>query len=324
MPAPDSSSRKVPYDLRPRKQVERRMMVHVFQLLAEAGFPISTYRYAGFGAFFFMDFILFRRLLGITDMISVEHDIGHKNRVLFNRPFKDIDIKFQSSSDYIDGMSRDKPHILWLDYDGPIDRDHLTDLETASSILSAGSLLIATFDVDYDKADDINIKESKPNERARAWSSRFQEECGDFFDPTWNLGSFNASAIAKRTIEVVETAFLSGLNMRDGITLEPLFSFLYADGHQMLTIGGVICSKNEKRKLRQIEWEELPFVRRKLSLEPFIIDVPVLTRKERLHIDSHMPSEATWVPTEFEIEPKAIQAYREVYRYCPLYAELLL
>ena len=66
----ESSSSKVPYDLRPRKQVERRMMAHVFQLLSEAGFPISTYCYAGFGAFFFVDFILFRRILGINDMLE--------------------------------------------------------------------------------------------------------------------------------------------------------------------------------------------------------------------------------------------------------------
>ena len=59
-------------------------------------------------------------------------------------------------------------------------------------------------------------------------------------------------------------------------------------------------------------------------MNPFRIKVPVLTRKERLYIDSHMPSEPDWVPNDFEIEPEAILDYREVYRYCPLYAELLL
>jgi hypothetical protein len=300
------------------------MIVHVIHLLAEAGFPISTYRYAGFGAFFFVDFILFRRLLGIADMVSIEHDSRYKKRVIFNRPFKDIDVVFRSSSDYISEMSRDKRHIFWLDYDGPIANDQLADIETAVSMLSPGSLLVTTIDVDFDKADDINIREAKPSERARAWFNRFQEECGDFFDPTWESEDFGASAIPKRSTKVIETAILSGVNMRDGITFEPLFNFLYADGHQMLTIGGVICLKDDKRKLRGIEWDELPFVRRKLSLEPFKIDVPVLTRKERLYIDSHMPSDPEWEPEEFEIDAEAIRAYREVYRYCPLYAELLL
>ena len=324
MTTPESSSSKVPYDLRSRKQVERRMMIHVFQLLAEAGFPISTYRYAGFGAFFFVDFILFRRILGINDMVSIEHDRSYEKRVRFNRPFKDIDVKFLSSSKYISDISRDKHHILWLDYDGPVAHEHLVDLETAAFLLSAGSIIIVTFDVDFEKANDIKIRESEPTKRARAWFNRFQDECGDLFNPSWDISDFNASAIPKRAIEVVNNAILSGLNMRDGITFEPLFNFLYADGHEMLTIGGVICSKQEKRKVRMIEWEELPFVRRKLIVDPFRIEVPVLTRKERLYIDSHMPSEPDWMPADFEIEPEDIQAYREVFRYCPLYAELLL
>jgi hypothetical protein len=324
MTTPESSSTRVPYDLRPRKQVERRMMVHVFQLLAEAGFSISTYRYAGFGAFFFVDFVLFRRLLAITDMVSIEHDISYKRRVLFNRPFKDIEVKFESSSDYISKMNRDKPHILWLDYDGPIAREQLADLETAASVLSPGSALLATFDVDFDRANDVRIKESFPNQRAGFWFERFQEECGDFFDPIWNTSDFNAADIPKRVMQVVKGALFSGLNMRNGINFEPLFGFIYADGHQMLTVGGVICSKHERRKLRSIDWEELPFVRRKLPSDPFRIEVPVFTRRERLYVDSHMPCEADWAPAEFEIEQEAIQNYREVYRYCPLYAELLL
>ena len=112
--------------------------------------------------------------------------------------------------------------------------------------------------------------------------------------------------------------------MREGIIFEPLFNFLYADGHEMLTMGGIICTKPDSRKVRQIEWEEITFVRRKFSVEPFRIEVPVFTRRERLHIDANMPCEEGWVPEEFEIDPEAIESYREVYRYCPLYAELFL
>jgi hypothetical protein len=324
MTAPESSSTRVPYDLRPRKQVERRMMAHVFQLLAEAGFPISTYRYVGFGAFFFVDFILFRRLLGTTDMISIEHDLGNERRVRFNRPFKDIGILFQTSSEYISQMSRDKPHILWLDYDDPIARDQLADLQNAASTLCLGSALIATFDVDFDKARDLRIRTSTMKDRPKAWFDRFQDQCGDLFNPTWKIRDFVAGAVPKRVTEVAEGAIRLGLSMRNEVTFEPLFNFCYADGHEMLTIGGLVCSKPERRTLRRVEWEEVPFTRRSLSSPPFRIDVPVLTRKERLYIDSHMPCELDWSPEEFELEPTSVLNYRQIYRYCPLYAELLL
>ena len=321
-----SSSSRVPYDLRPRKQVERRMMAHVFQLLSEAGFPISTYCYAGFGAFFFVDFILFRRILGINDMVSIEHDLSYKNRVLFNRPFKDIDVKFKSSSEYISDINRDKKYILWLDYDGPISIDHINDIESAASNLPPGSILILTFDVDFEKVKDIEIKEAPPDQKSTKWFERFYEECGDFFSPSWKSSDFTASKIHKRTVDITESVILSGLNLRENILFEPLFNFLYADGHEMLTIGGIISSRQDKRKIRMIEWDGLPFVRRKLDIEPFRIEVPVLTRKERLYIDSNMPCDPDWIPNpqDFEIDPEAVSDYRQVYRYCPLYAELLL
>ncbi len=201
----------------------------------------------------------------------------------------------------------------------------MLDLEMATSALSVGSVLIVTFDVDYDKANHV-IKETAPHERTGAWLNRFKEESGNHFNPIWKRCDFNASRIHKRTMDVAESAILSGLNMRHEISFEPLFNFLYADGHEMLTIGGVISSKYERRKLRTIEWEkELPFVRRKMSEEPFRIEVPILTRKERLHLDSHMPCDSTWNSSEFfELSPESIEAYNKIHRYCPLYAELLL
>ena len=321
MTARHSSSDRVPYDLRPRKQVERRMMVHALQKLAETGFPISSYLYAGFGAFFFVDFIVFRRLLAIRDMVSIEHDLNYKNRVLFNKPFADIDVRFQQSAEFISQMNREKKHILWLDYDGPVHRDQLDDLNISASILSPGSLLIATFDVDFDKASEI--RESTTGERQSTWRQRFKRETGIYYDPNWGTSQFTASDIARRTIEVVGAAIESGLNMRQEITYENVFSFLYADGHEMLTIGGIISSEHERSLLSKVDWTILPFVRRKLAEDPFRIDVPVLTRKERLYIDSHMPAAPEWTP-EFEMNAQELAKYARVYQYCPLYAELLL
>jgi hypothetical protein len=308
-----SSSGKVSYDLRPRKQVERRMMLHTFQRLSEIGFKISAYRYAGFGAFFFVDFILFHRLLGISDMVSIEYDTSQMDRVLFNRPFKEIDVRFEPSWDYISTMDTSKPHILWLDYDGPIANEYLLDFYSAVSQMAPGSVLVGTFDVDFDKANDLSIRDCLPAARPAAWYHRFSEQCGDYFSPDWQIVDFGASDIRNRTIEMVRAAISSGLNMRPGFEFVPLFLFAYADGHEMLTIGGMVASKQDKKKLKAISQAD----------KPFRIEVPVLTRKERLHIDSHMPCDDGWTP-EFGIDCEAIKSYRDIYRYCPLYAELML
>ena len=55
-----------------------------------------------------------------------------------------------------------------------------------------------------------------------------------------------------------------------------------------------------------------------------MIRVPKLTRKERLYLDGAMPCADGWLPEEFELSQEDVAAYREIYRFCPAYAELLL
>ena len=318
-----SSSNKVQYDLRPRKQIERRMMGHAFQLFAEAGFPISTYRYVGFGAFFFVDFILFRRITGITNMVSLEYDSTRENRVKFNAPFKDIDIRIQPSTDYLASIPKDLPHIMWLDYDGPLSSEYIEDIRLAASELSTSSIVIITFDIDFDKADGVKYED--PENRKRAWCQRYKREAPDLFYPLWNDSDFTAKKILARTIEITQAALAEGISTRFDVSFEPLFNFEYADGHTMLTYGGMIASKADKLKLKGVGWSHLPFTRRSnKSVNPFVIDVPILTRKEKLLIDSAMPCEDGWSPEDFEIDLEDIDKYRQVYRYYPSYAELLL
>ena len=219
-------------------------------------------------------------------------------------------------------MDQVKPHILWLDYDGPIDKDQVFDIETASSRMAPGSILIATFDVDFDKGDE-RIRDLPPEDRSAAWHARFQAECGDFFNPAWNVTDFAASTLHRRVADVASAAIVSGEDMREGISFHPIFNFVYADGHEMLTLGGMICSRDEKEN-------EVG------GLGPFALHSQYLflgfrsrlkfrssLRRERLHLDSHMPCEDGWTP-DFGLEPEEIRLYRDIYRYCPLYAELML
>jgi uncharacterized membrane protein len=64
------------------------MLVHAFQCLMEAGFPIADYQYTGLGSIYFIDFILFHRYLGIDKFLSVEVADDIRRRVRFNRPYK--------------------------------------------------------------------------------------------------------------------------------------------------------------------------------------------------------------------------------------------
>src|SRR5688572_9613488 len=101
MTAPTESYRKVFYDLRPSKQVERRMIVDVLQELAEAGIRLRDYEYTGFGSIYFVDFILLHRLLGLRKLLSVEIVASAEQRVRFNKPFGDVRVEIGAIGDVL-------------------------------------------------------------------------------------------------------------------------------------------------------------------------------------------------------------------------------
>src|SRR3990172_75048 len=98
---PTKSYQKVAYDLRPAKQVERRMILDALGRLMNQGVPIRDYQYTGFGSTYFVDFILLYRLVGLTRFLSVEFDTNITKRVLYNKPFDPIAIRMDPIGDVI-------------------------------------------------------------------------------------------------------------------------------------------------------------------------------------------------------------------------------
>lgn len=314
MSDPSKSYLKVNYEFRPAKQVERRMLIDALQMLGEGGFPIREYSYTGMGSVYFIDFILFHRLLGIDRMMSVEYDNSIEKRINFNRPFEFIDIQISPVGDVIPSLSSDQKHILWLDYDDIISRNQLQDIALASTYLTGGSIFLVTIDVEPPTKTD----------RPKDWKEYFLSEAGDYLDRKTPVAAFAKSELPKRNVELVNSALKAGLVGRSDVEFIPIFNFLYKDSHQMITVGGMFGGKTEKRKIRGSAIADAFYYRPSLRQEPCVIHVPLLTRKERQYLDGLMPYDDSFSPTDFEITSELLSAYREIYRFCPSYAELLL
>lgn len=310
----------VNYSLRPCKQVERRMILHTLQLLSETMFPISEYTYIGFGSIFFYDFIMLHKLLGLNNLVSVENDTSIEKRVHYNRPFAGIDMVIDDYSAVIPNISRDKKYLIWLDYDNRLLAEHLQQIIDTSFHLSVGSILLITIDIEPPKKQDDQTKVTGPAD----WMEYYKEQGGKLFNRGWSVKDFNQSKLIDRNFDLVYAAINEGLSPRDEVDLSPLFYIHYADGHRMLTIGGMVTGNSEARKLTAVDFSHLPHICRDYRDGPYPIRVPVLTTKERLLLDSKMPCADDYVPDEFEIRAEDIRAYREVYRYFPSYAEILI
>jgi len=123
---------------------------------------------------------------------------------------------------------------------------------------------------------------------------------------------------------ILDKAIREGLTGRNDVQFNLMFNFLYADGHKMLSLGGMIASDEDTRKLQSLDANRLPFLRRDLNKDPYEISVPMVTRKELLYLASEMPRKGTWTPTDFELDEKEIEAFSKIYKYYPGYTEMLL
>ena len=287
-------------------------MFDALQILSRANFDIGEYQYTGFGSIFFVDFMLFHRYLGLSKLLNVEHDAAIERRVRFNKPYDLIEVEINSAAQVIPSLSPDRKHILWLDYDDHLKAWMLSDITSALTRLSVESILLVTVDV------EPPIKDGGAEE----WEAYFRQEAEQFIPFDWNTSSFGREKLPDVSRVILKSVVHSGLAYRDDVEFFPLFSFLYRDGHLMYTFGGMLGGNTQRKKLRQVDFANAPYIRRSLEEEPFEIVVPNLTRKERAYLDSKMPTPEGWVPPEFELEPMEVEAYRQIYRFYPTYVEV--
>lgn len=319
------SFQKVHYALRPAKQVERRMFVDAFIQLNKIGFPISDYHYLGMGSVYFVDYIMFHRYLGIVDMTSVEISAPAKKRLEFNRPCSLVKVRIGDIATHVSSLSSGKRYIVWLDYDRVINRDIINTLRLALVQLSPGSILIITIDaMPPGSARNPNRGAESHEDGPAQWMDYFSEVAGPYLWLRPQPADFSRSKLIKVNTHILRSVIDSGLAGRHGISFSPLFNICYQDMHEMLTIGGVVSSRQEVDWLRKLDTTRFPYLRTRLSGNPYKIRVPLITRKEKLQLDSAMPGGGSELIAQTGLTTRDIKDYERIYRFYPDYAEMYL
>ena len=308
-----SSYEKINYVIRPAKNVERKILCESFRKLTPFA-PLEEYRYIGFGSTYFSDFSLLHKALGISEMVSIEKDEDNEDRFKFNRPYRCIKLEFGESNDVLPRLSWAEKTILWLDYDGTLDKNVLADIKFAVGNIASGSIVVASVNAmppgnDKTRVEalvDLVGEEKVPKDISPAQLSR---------------------RLTPVTLQrIINNEFLQSLSERNGgkrpgerTGYQQLFNFVYADGAQMLTVGGLLFSEDQREQVAACRFEEAPFVRS--GEEHYKIEVPNLTYRELRHIDRQLPTHA---PENIEtdgIPPDDILKYSCLYKYFPMFAE---
>ena len=279
-----------------------------------AFYTLESYRYVGLGSPYFADFALVHRSLGIQEMICIEQEAGDAGRFEFNRPFNCIELEFGKSTAILPTLKwQERPTIVWLDYDDPLDSTMLSDIDVVCSSLTSGSFFLMSV---RSNAGDFG---ADPSERLKQLTTALGNKVPAGIPPR-DTTSANFGKLLWRIIDseirykVSERS--AGLRTDLRFNYQQVLHFMYRDGTPMLTIGGVLYQEGQRVHLTQCDFESLFYSR--TTDDPYRIEVPPLTFKELQALDAQLPGS---IPSLPGVPRSQVIAYAQNYRYFPNYVE---
>lgn len=262
------------YQLRPNKAVDRLTLIDAIRRLAKLG-DLSEYTYYGLGGPYLEDFRLLYEFYPEIKMVSIEEDGQTYRRQKFHRPCGTLNLKLKRAH-FRSFLSRyeasDKKSIFWLDYTG-LEYGHFEDFMMLLGKVAANSMIKVTL-------------QAEPREHLHK-AQEFREKFGALLpdrsaEPPRVPGGF-----VRLAQQMVQIASQNALPSAMPLMFLPVSSFYYSDGTGMFTLTGVVCFRSEEPRVREAfkNWEfaNLDWAK------PRRIDVPMLSTKERLHLQHRLP-----------------------------------
>lgn len=291
-----NNAASLPYHLRVNKAIDRNLFVDLLKYVGKQ-FDFNNYVYIGMGGPFLEDFKLLHSNFIFKNMISIDSDDKTVERQLFNRPFSCMDIRKESSGSFIATYDFPDPTIIWLDYTSFKIYDQLNEILSLVSNLYHGDLVKITLNANVDNLDNeiedhcdiCKFLEMPAEKKCEARLKAFKNKMNEFAPSTLGKDDFTSLHFSTCLLRCLYTACERGLEGKDNLCFQPLSAFDYADGQRMLSACGMILDKSKRDefigKTKIDSWSE-----KSLSWEDVLsINVPDLSAKERLAIESDLP-----------------------------------
>ena len=134
------------------------------------------------------------------------------------------------ASSEIPNLSKDVRHIVWLDYDGVLQKEFLSDIQSAITVLSPGSILLVTVDVEPPEAHDYSVVDahfdsSKEVLGPKHWKRYFEYHASPYLKLGLSDSDFGKSELILRSTEILQAAFKKSIVPRPELQFLPLFNF---------------------------------------------------------------------------------------------------
>jgi len=308
-----SSDKKINYNLRPSKSIERKMILEVLKEVCTPKLA-KKYKYIGFGSSFFTDFRLIHRGLNITDMISIESKISNEKRVKFNKPFSCIKLEIGFSQEVLPKLNWDKKFVAWLDYETSLKGYMFDDLETCTRNSRGGSFIIITLRRDF---DGLNKEKFEEDFGENVFPGLIEED----LQPSKSSATIRKMFVNKIT-DILDDAY-AAYEPEKKMLFKQLFDFTYKDEARMYTFGGVFIESGDERAFKNYNFNKLEFIG--VEEEPHDISFPIITNKEYHVLNRILPASRkkflgsksiSFVPMEHK------ESYYNAYKFYPAYIEI--
>lgn len=325
-----SQGGSIAYHLRQNKAIERNLFV---DLLSRVGryVNISGYSYIGFGGPFLEDFKHLHSALRISKMVSLEMDPNVYKRQMFNKPLSCISLRNESSGDFLNNyeFDTDAGNVVWFDYANTDITSQLTETQRLIEKLGHGDIFKITVNASPTALGEPRDRSETLEFRAAALASRLSS----YGPAEITTESVVTKNYPKTLLAAIMSAVKHGLAGDPNIVLQPLAAFVYSDGQQMLTVTGILLHASEiERFLEQTRLPHWSFFNSQ-CLDPTSISVPILSTRERVHIESLLPEAGVediqraldyYTASTERIAQEEMSNFVNFYRMFPWYSRVIL
>jgi hypothetical protein len=309
------------YTIRPNKSIVRKIIFGALQRLSSPEFPLGEYPYIGLGSVSFTDFVEAHHSLGISEMISFERNLSRYHRAEYSKPYSCIRVINGDTRSTIPRLKPaifNDPALLWLDYEGTIEKSNvLEDIELLCNRLEPGSVVITTINASVSWIDDkAERKDETINEVRRILENshmsndmkvdKLKDKIPDKLSTLERRKKYLKKEFeglveaeeakcytASKINDVYQQAIARKYDKelvdqgRSDIEFRQVFDIGYEDTAPMLVVGGVLVDEDYADHLERSRLWDSPHLQ---DGDRTMVQVPRLTRKEKVVIDQLLPT----------------------------------
>lgn len=284
------------------------------------------------GGAFLEDFKVVHAHTGIERMISFEMDLNTFLRQKYNRPLKCIKLQNKTSTEFVRDYDFPKQTIVWLDFTttARLSSD-LNDIFALMGKVKRGDVIKITLNAN---AATIPVSGNTPEiEKSQRRFEYLENLLGDYLPTDTEPAMITAKEYPKVLYKTLKLVVDRGISASPDLFFQPLTSFVYADGQQMLTFSGIILHRDEAQKFlaeTEIRKWNLSVLGKDV---PLPIRIPELSVKERMLFDSLLPKNTAeriqrklnYLIAEKDAESlESIENYIRYYKQYPYFSKIVL